>query len=477
MEEKIQTFRLITNNFFTRSLLKSISSYCEKDEKNRLEVGLELYSGIRNDACLKCKIAEKFLNLILKIGRNAFNVSEEEMKRTFADTYWRRGLSSVVKGLGLFGVTKPFTPGAPFQVVWEITSACNLKCKHCSANAGVRSNELNTEEALKAIDELDKFGITILAFSGGEPLIRKDFLKLAKYAADKGIYVAVATNATLITREKAKEMKEAGIEYVQISLDGATPETHDSFRGAPGTFNRTIEGIKNVVAEDFFVNVSTTVTKLNYREVPKILDLCEKLGVDWFMAYNFIPTGRGVNIAELDLTPEEREELLKMLYERMQKSNVTMLSTAPQFARVSLEASCQSEALILSHFYSAKSREKIKGLAEFIGGCGAGRFYIAIKPDGTIQPCVFLPLVLGNIKNDNLEELWVTSKILKDLRNKDILKGHCGICEYRYYCGGCRARAYGYFNDYLAPDPGCINNKAFYTMLKKGIELASVVSR
>ncbi|MEM3552671.1 MAG: radical SAM protein [Candidatus Bathyarchaeia archaeon] len=477
MEEKIQTFRLITNNFFTRSLLKSISSYCEKDEKNRLEVGLELYSGIRNDACLKCKIAEKFLNLILKIGRNAFNVSEEEMKRTFADTYWRRGLSSVVKGLGLFGVTKPFTPGAPFQVVWEITSACNLKCKHCSANAGVGSNELNTEEALKAIDELDKFGITILAFSGGEPLIRKDFLKLAKYAADKGIYVAVATNATLITREKAKEMKEAGIEYVQISLDGATPETHDSFRGAPGTFNRTIEGIKNVVAEDFFVNVSTTVTKLNYREVPKILDLCEKLGVDWFMAYNFIPTGRGVNIAELDLTPEEREELLKMLYERMQKSNVTMLSTAPQFARVSLEASCQSEALILSHFYSAKSREKIKGLAEFIGGCGAGRFYIAIKPDGTIQPCVFLPLVLGNIKNDNLEELWVTSKILKDLRNKDILKGHCGICEYRYYCGGCRARAYGYFNDYLAPDPGCINNKAFYTMLKKGIELASVVSR
>ncbi|MEM4649082.1 MAG: radical SAM protein, partial [Candidatus Bathyarchaeia archaeon] len=267
MEEKIQTFRLITNNFFTRSLLKSISSYCEKDEKNRLEVGLELYSGIRNDACLKCKIAEKFLNLILKIGRNAFNVSEEEMKRTFADTYWRRGLSSVVKGLGLFGVTKPFTPGAPFQVVWEITSACNLKCKHCSANAGVGSNELNTEEALKAIDELDKFGITILAFSGGEPLIRKDFLKLAKYAADKGIYVAVATNATLITREKAKEMKEAGIEYVQISLDGATPETHDSFRGAPGTFNRTIEGIKNVVAEDFFVNVSTTVTKLNYREV------------------------------------------------------------------------------------------------------------------------------------------------------------------------------------------------------------------
>ncbi|MEM3727067.1 MAG: radical SAM protein [Candidatus Bathyarchaeia archaeon] len=475
MEGKIQAFKLISNNLLTRNLLKNISTYCEKDEKNRLEVGLELYSGVRADACLKCKAAEKILSLILKIGRRTFNVSEEEMKKTFADSYWRRGLSSVVKGLGLFGVTKPFTPGAPFQVVWEITNSCNLRCKHCSANAGAGINELNTEEALKAIDKLDRFGITILAFSGGEPFMRRDFLKLAKYASGKGIYVAVATNATLITKEKAKAMKKAGIEYVQISLDGAEAETHDYFRGVSGAFNKAVEGIKNVVNEEFFVEVSTTITKLNYKEVPKILDLCEKLGVDWFMAYNFIPTGRGVDIIELDLTPEEREELLKMLYERMQNSNVAMLSTAPQFARVSLEASCQSEALVLSHFYSAKSREKIKSLAEFIGGCGAGRFYIAIKPNGDIQPCVFLPLKLGNIKSDSLEELWVNSKVLKDLRNKDILKGHCGICEYRYYCGGCRARAYGYFNDYLAPDPGCINNKAFYTMLKGEIKLAPVI--
>jgi radical SAM protein with 4Fe4S-binding SPASM domain len=477
LEEKIQVFRLISNNPLTRSLLKSISSYCEKDEKNRLEVGLELYSGVRSEACLKCKTAEKFLSLILRVGRKTFNVSEEEMKKTFADSYWRRGLSSVVKGLGLFGVTKPFTPGAPFQVVWEITDVCNLKCKHCSANAGAGINELSTEEALKAIDSLNKFGITILAFSGGEPLMRRDFFKLAKYAADKGIYVAVATNATLITKEKAKAMKEAGIEYVQISLDGAEAETHDYFRGVPGAFNKTIEGIKNVVAEDFFVEVSTTITKLNYKEMPKILDLCENLGVDWFMAYNFIPTGRGIEITELDLTPDEREELLKMLYKRMQNSNVAMLSTAPQFARVCLEASCESEALVLSHFYSAKSREKIKGLAEFIGGCGAGRFYIAIKPNGDIQPCVFLPLKLGNIKNTNLEDLWVNSKVLKDLRNKDALKEKCGVCEYRYYCGGCRARAYGYFNDYLAPDPGCINNKAFYAILKREIEVAPMIPR
>lgn len=466
MEEKIRTFRLILNNRLIRKLLKGISSYCKKDGKNRLEVGLELYSGARDDACIRCKLAGKILSFVLKFGSKAFNVAEEEMKETFSDPYWRRGLSSVVKGLALFGVRKPFVPGAPFQVVWEITQACNLRCKHCSANAGAGADELTTEEALGAIDKLDEFGVTILAFSGGEPLIRRDFLKLARYAADKGIYTAVATNGTLITKGKAKEMKEAGIEYVQISLDGATPGTHDLFRGVQGAFHRTLEGIKNAVSMGFFVNVSTTITKLNYREVPKVIELCEKLGVDWFMAYNFIPTGRGIEVVELDLEPEQREELLKMLYERTQKSNVSMLSTAPQYARVALEA-CQREVVVLSHFYSAKSREKVKSLADFIGGCGAGRFYLALKPNGDIQPCVFLPLKLGNIKETDLEELWTTSSVLKDLQDKDALRENCGVCEYRYYCGGCRARAYGYFGDYLAPDPGCVKNKEFYGRLKR----------
>jgi len=271
----------------------------------------------------------------------------------------------------------------------------------------------------------------------------------------------MATNATLITKEKAREMKKAGVEFVQISLDGADAKTHDEFRGIKGVFNKTIEGIKNCVNEGFFVNIATTATKYNYKEIPKIIDLCEELGVNWFMAYNFVPTGRGTFIAENDLSPDEREELLKMLWNRLKSGGkVNVLSTAPQFARVALQAELgKDEKIVPTHFYSLRLKDRLVNLAEFIGGCGCGRFYCAIRPNGDIEPCVFFPLKLGNIREDDFEELWKNNRILNELRDKDELEGNCGECEYRYYCGGCRARAYGYTKDYLAADPGCIKNK------------------
>ena len=140
----------------------------------------------------------------------------------------------------------------------------------------------------KVIDKLDRASVPIIAFSGGEPLVRKDILELTKYAYEKGIYVAIATNATLITKEKAKEMKEANVKFVQISLDGASAEMHDNFRGIKGVYEKTIQGIKNCVEENFFVNIAATATKYNYKEIPNIIDLCEKLNVNWFMLYNFV---------------------------------------------------------------------------------------------------------------------------------------------------------------------------------------------
>ena len=232
----------------------------------------------------------------------------------------------------------------------------------------------------------------------------------------------------------------------------------------PGAFEKTIKGIKNAVKEGFFVEIATTVTKFNYREIPKIMDLSEKLGANWFMAYNFIPTGRGKEIVEMDLSPEEREEMLKMLWNELKKrKKLNVLSTAPQFARVALQQeSGEEEQIVPTHFYNPKLAGQLVDLAEFIGGCGAGRFYIAMHPNGDLQPCVFFPLKVGNIRKDDFEDLWKNNKVLKDLRNKDILEGSCGKCPYRYYCGGCRARAYAYTGDYLAPDPGCIYNKKAY---------------
>jgi len=452
-------------NPVTRAALKGISKYCEKDKKNRIEVAIDLFTGYRDTACFSCKAAEKIISRTLIKGGTAFGLNETDLKEKFQNPGWTRGLSSVIRGIAQFGVTKPFTSGAPFQVVWDVTTSCNLHCKHCYSNSGTKQeDELTTAQAKKAIDIFDRAGVTILAFSGGEPLVRPDIFTLTKYAHKKGLYVALATNGTLITPEKAEEMKDAGIQFVQISLDGANAETHDAFRGTKGAFNKTLKGIKNSVANKFFVEVSTTVTRYNYTQIPSIIDLSEKLGVNWFMAFNFVPTGRGKDVIETDLIPRQREEMLKMLwYELKTRKHINVLSTAPQFARVALETETKdNEKIIPTHFYNPILSGKLMDLAEFIGGCGAGRFYLAMRPNGNLEPCVFFPLKIGNILTDDFEDLWIHNPVLNDLRNKDILMDRCGTCEFRYYCGGCRARAYGYLHNYLSPDPGCVRNQKVF---------------
>lgn len=463
----VHLFKRIVEAPGSRTILKGLSSYCVVDRDSRVEVALELYLGIRSKACLKCRLAEKSLAPFLTVGCSTFGATKEEMQDKFMDPYWRRGLANVIKGLANFGVQKPFVPGAPFQVVWNITSRCNLRCMHCYADAGGSDQyEMTTEEAKTCIDKLAEWGIVVLAFSGGEPLIRQDMLELARYASDQGIYAAIATNGVLLTTERCKALRGAGVEYLQISLDGARPKTHDAFRGIIGMFAKTVDEIRNAVAEGFFVDVATTVTRLNLKEVPAIIDLCEDLGVNWSMLYNFVPTGRGRFIKENDLTPEERESLLKFLWNRSKGSRVDILSTAPQFARVALQAEGMSCNVIPSHFSNNELPGQLRSMSDFIGGCGAGRFYVAMNANGDITPCVFFPLVLGNIMKDDPEQLWIHLRELRELRDRACLSGHCGVCEYKYVCGGCRARAYGYFGDYTRPDPGCILNKSAYEEIR-----------
>lgn len=460
----VQLLQGTIGNPVARTLLKQMSTYCEKDKKNRIEVAVELYTGQRETACLACRLAEKVVAGVLHRGANAFNVDQREIKDTFSNGYWAKGLASTVAGIAAFGVQRPFTPGAPYQVVWDVTTDCNLKCRHCYATAGKRGiDELNTREARQAIDTFARAGVTVIAFSGGEPLVRDDIFELTSHAARQGMYVAMATNGTLISDETAARMKQNGVEFLQISLDGVSAETHDSFRGVNGAFDRTVQGIRHAVAHDFFVEISTTVTSHNYHELPDIIDFSEQLGADWFMAYNFVPTGRGCDIAETDLSPRQREEMLQMLWRELKKDrDINVLSTAPQFARVALQQEGDAEEkTVPTHFYNPTLGGQLAGLAEFIGGCGAGRFYMAMKANGDLQPCVFFPLKVGNIQEDDFEDIWKHSRVLQQLRDRDGLCA-CSDCKYRYYCGGCRARAYSYTGDYLAADPGCINNQEAY---------------
>lgn len=395
----------------------------------------------------------------------------ESLHRVLETPYWRKGVIATIKGLAYFGANKPITTGAPLFVVWNFTNRCNLRCKHCYQNAGPHlSNELDTNEALNVVRDLSDSDVSSIAFSGGEPLLRQDFFKVASHAKDYGMYVAVATNGTLITSEIAKKLSKT-VDYVEISLDGATPESHDNFRGVPGSWERAVCGIKHLIDAGVTVGIATTATKTNISEIHKIIDLTEQLKADYFICFNFIPTGRGQEIAKLDLSPLEREELLKGLYRRLIQNMVSnkktqIYSTAPQFARVGLEMQRQ----IMSELCMARSDFQpvipashyanlpglTKGVAEFIGGCGAGRVYAAISPEGDVQPCVFMPIKLGNLRKHSFEYIWLYSPVLNKLRDRNNLKGGCSLCPYKYVCGGCRARAYGYFKDYLMHDPGCI---------------------
>jgi radical SAM protein with 4Fe4S-binding SPASM domain len=275
------------------------------------------------------------------------------------------------------------------------------------------------------------------------------------------LYVSVATNGTLLTKENVKRLKQTGVHYVEVSIDGATASTHDAFRGVQGAFEKAVTGIRNAVEEDLCACIASTATKSNLAEFPAIIDLAEEIHAERFTYFNFIPTGRGKAHYEEDLSAEERETLMRYLLNRMSKGcKTTILTTAPQLARVALQ--CQGPAgtgevmMPMAHMQTAKVSRKAVPLADFIGGCGAGRLYCSLSPQGDVHPCVFLPVNVGNLKTEKFGDVWLNSELFNALRDRDNLKGACGRCSFKYTCGGCRARASAYYEDMQASDPGCV---------------------
>ncbi|MEM5793959.1 MAG: radical SAM protein [Candidatus Aenigmatarchaeota archaeon] len=459
-------------NPVSRFLLKWIAK--RENGESRLDKILRKYAGEDVKLSLQELLGYRIVKFAIEKGAKSFGV-EEKGKEKFIESLKipvvRRGLTNILEGIAYYGVKRPQTTYAPFLIVWDYTKACNLRCKHCYENASPKPapDELTTQEAFEAIDEFASAGVVAIAFSGGEPLMRKDFFEVASYAAKKDFYVSLATNGTLITKEVAKRLKDSGVQYVEISLDGFE-ETHDKFRGIPGAWKKTVEGIRNCVEIGIDTCVATTATHYNLKEIPKLMEFAEKeLFADRFIVFNYVPTGRGKEIVEEDLTPEEREELLDFLYSKLIDSNcrLDVFSTAPQYAVASLKYA--NSPAVATHFTNKEAMELLKGrtktLTEFIGGCGAGRLYCGMEPNGDIQPCVFIPIKIGNIKEQSLIEIWKNSPVLKEIRNRDKFEG-CGKCDYKYVCGGCRARAYGYFKDLKAADPSCSFNKVYWKRIK-----------
>ncbi len=444
-----------------RWMLKHTLKTCTKCNKAPLETALDNYSEKNRRKCSSCRLYAEVIGFWIGFIQKALAVEKSRVSKLFADSHTRRAIKSIVSGFAEFGFGRPLQIHAPLLVVWNFTYKCNLKCKHCYSDSGKSSKtELTTEEALKIVDQLADFGVTSLAFSGGEPLMRKDFFEVAQHAVESGLYVSLATNGTLLNKENVKKLKEIGLHYVEVSVDGANSKTHDFFRGKVGAFEETITGLKNCLSEDICTCIAITGTKNNLTEIPAVFEMAESMGIDRFTLFNFVPTGRGKEIVAVDPSPQEREELLSFFNKKLSEDHkIAILSTTPQLARVALqEHSPTQEDIVmpLAHMEAAKVSKRARALADFIGGCGAGRFYCAISPEGNVQPCVFMPIVVGNLKTERLEDIWLSSQVFKELRDRNNLKGRCSRCEFKFICGGCRARAWAYHDNYLMSDPGCI---------------------
>lgn len=334
-------------------------------------------------------------------------------------------------------------------VAWEVTRRCNLACKHCRAVAEDHpyDNELDTKASFKLLEQIREVGQPIIILTGGEPLLRDDIFDIAAYGTKLGLRMVMAPNGTLITRENAQKMKESGIKRISVSLDGSTPETHDTFRGLENAFENSIRGIEIAKKAGIEFQINTTITKTNLDEIPKILNLAENLGAVAHHIFLLVPTGRGKYIVDSEINATEYEETLNWFYDQQKKTKLQLKATcAPHYYRILRQRAKKD---------GKKINFETHGLDAVTRGCLAGTGFCFVSHVGRVQTCGFLDVECGDITKQHFKDVWENSKVFKTLRNFDNLENKCGICEYKSVCGGCRARAYEATGNYLAEEPLC----------------------
>ncbi|NHW22922.1 MAG: TIGR04053 family radical SAM/SPASM domain-containing protein [Archaeoglobales archaeon] len=348
----------------------------------------------------------------------------------------------------------------PFIVFWELTRACMLACKHCRAKA-IRNrnpNELSKEECFRVLDEIASFSRPMLVFTGGDPLMREDLGEIVSQASKK-FRVSIAFSGTeRASKDRLEELKNAGVSRIAISIDGLE-ETHDSFRGIRGAFSRSIEVLRKARDVGLPFQINTTVTKDNIYELPEIVKLCVQLGAEMWDVFFIVPTGRAR--PELMPSPQEFEDVLCWLYDVGKFMNVKS-SAAVHFRRIEIMRN-RGEMPKVSELYwkllerldlDIKAEKPERGIHRAFVTDGRGMFFISHI--GDIYPSGFLQISAGNVREKSVEEIYRNSEIFVKLRDPNNLKGKCGICEFRFICGGSRARAYALTGDYLAEEPCCI---------------------
>ena len=334
-------------------------------------------------------------------------------------------------------------------VAWEITRSCNLNCVHCRAASekGPYPGELGRERCLEILEEIGRVGSPIIILTGGEPLLRSDVFDLARQGTAMGHRMVMATNGTLITPDTASAIKEAGIQRVSISLDGATAAEHDSFRRVDGAFSGALRGIDVLKSAGIEFQINTTVTRHNASRIGAIMEMAVGLGAAAHHIFLLVPTGCARDMASQEIDADEYERLLVWLCGVREEIPLHVKATcAPHYYRVlRQEARRKGERVTFEKY----------GLDAVTRGCLGGTAFCFISHEGIVQPCGYLELNCGDLRKASFDEVWGRSEVFNRLRDMSLYQGKCGRCEYIRVCGGCRARAFEATGDYMAEEPLC----------------------
>jgi len=340
----------------------------------------------------------------------------------------------------------------PEIIAWEITRNCNLKCLHCRASAsqGPYAGELSTRECFDVIDDILATGAHILILTGGEPLLRDDIFQIASYATGNGLRTVMAPNGTLLSPEMAAKIKAAGISRISISIDFPAADLHDAFRGESGAFIGALSGMKNARDAGIEVQINSTITKMNADYLPQLIQLAVDQKAVAFHPFMLVPTGRGKDLKEQELSPEDYEKTLNWIYDLQQQNPGIFFkpTDVPHYFRIIRQRE-KAEPAVSAHIHPGRMERMTRG-------CLGGISFCFISHTGDVQPCGYFDMKAGNVKEKPLGEIWESSRLFRELRDFNLLKGKCGLCEFKEICGGCRARAYEATGDYLAEEPYCV---------------------
>ncbi len=364
----------------------------------------------------------------------------------------------------------------PFMVIWETTMACDLVCRHCRAEAMAQQDprRLTTDEGKLLLDQIKTFGkpTPIVVLTGGDPFKRTDIFELVAYGTQIGLPIAVSPSATpLLTHDSLQKLRDAGAKAISLSLDGSTPESHDSFRGVAGSFQMTFDGWQAAQDIGLKVQINTTVTRQNLNDLPAILKLVREQGVMTWSVFFLVPTGRGLLTDEI--TPDQYEDVMNWLYDASRYIRIKT-TEGHHYKRVVVQRSILDahgddpvQAMGLGSTYT-ELRDQLNLYASNSllpldappvrrtpMNINAGSGFVFVSRRGDVFPSGFMPLSAGNVRYESLVDIYRDAHLFRSLRKPEDLHGRCGICEFRSICGGSRSRAYAMTGDAMAEEPFC----------------------